>query len=367
MRKRLQMILPVVLGLCFAQPALSQGRAIRTKDAPAPLPVTPNTPPPPTPAPAPTTQPATAAPATTTASPKTVAAPPVAPKLSDAGPQLFKDDLTDDDLKRSQGALPDQDCAHGGCEALLRKRVGMMAYVLHVRPSLPVVGQVLELVVDVAEVVEPPDPDIGDRRPLENQQLVAKVEGMGLYQMHAAGGNAGSYGFHLTPQSKGIREVTLQIEGRKEAGAIFRVNVGGEQKATEKGETLELRPYEHGGNDAVGRNMYDLGRVWGQLWLLSQGEGKGDMATFMKLYADLAKQGTTLPLPKRADRTLYEDLAGQFAATADGYSALRPAALRDFVNTTQTQQCNRCHVAYDYRFTEDLVRWPSFSVGGGEQ
>jgi hypothetical protein len=243
-----------------------------------------------------------------------------------------------------------------------------MAFVLHVRPSSPVPGQVVEIVADIAEVIEPPDPDIGDRRPLENQQVVAKVEGMGQFQMHPVGGNAGSYGFHMTPQTKGLKELAIHVEGRREADAIFRVNIGGEQKALDKGETLELRPYEYWrGADALGRNMYDLGRVWGQLWLLSQGQGKGDLATLAKLYADLAKQGTALPLPRRADRAQYEELAGQFAATGPAAMALKPAGLRDFISNTQSQHCYRCHVAYDYRLTEDLARWPSFSVGGGDQ
>jgi hypothetical protein len=369
MRMRLEMVLPAVLGLCLAQPALSQGRAIRTKDAPAPLPTTPE-PPPPTPVPqttpvAPQAAPGQPALAKQATPPKVVAPPKVVP---DGGPQVFKDDLTAEDLKRAQGALPDQDCQHGGCEALLRKRIGLLAFVLHVRPSLPIPGQVVELVADIAEVVEPPDPDIGDRRPLENQQVTAKVEGMGQYQVHSAGGNAGSYGFHMTPQTKGIREVELRVEGRKDPGAIFRVNIGGEQKATDKGETLELRPYQYWrGNDALGRNMYELGRAWGQLWLLSQGEGKGDLATLTKLYADLAKQGTTLPLPRRADRTQYQELAGQFSLTGELATALKPSGLRDFINNTQIQHCDRCHVAYDYRYTDDLARWPAFSVGGGDQ
>jgi hypothetical protein len=285
--------------------------------------------------------------------------------LPDAGPQVFKDDLTADDLKRSQGALPEQDCAHGGCEALLRRRIGLLAYVLHVRPSQPVPGQVVELVVDLAEVVEPPDPDIGDRRPMENQQLVATVQGLGAYQLHPAGGNAGAYGFHFTPPSKGIREVELKVEGRSEPAAVFRVNIGGEQKATGKGETLELRSWETGrGSDALGRNMYQLGNVWGQLWLLSRGEGKGDLATLTKLYAGLAKELSTMPLPRRADRTLFQELAGKLAATGETAQAVKASGLRDFMTATQTQQCNRCHVVFDYRFTDNVDTWPNFTVRG---
>jgi hypothetical protein len=361
MRIRPQLILPFLFGLAVAQPALSQ-RVVKTKDAPAPLPTTPEPPP----APAPQATPA--APGQPAPTPKS--APPVVPLkpkavLPDAGPQVFKDDLTADDLKRSQGALPDQDCQHGGCEALLRRRIGLLAYQLHVRPSQPVPGQVAELVVDLAEVVEPPDPDIGDRRPMDNQQLVGTVQGMGGYQLHPAGGNAGAYGFHFTPQTKGIREVEIKIEGRSEPAAVFRVNIGGEQKATGKGETLELRSWESGrGSDALGRNMYELGNVWGQLWLLSRGEGKGDLATLVKLYSGLGQQLSSMPLPRRADRTLFQDLAGKLAATGETAQVIKPSGLRDFMSTTQTQQCNRCHVVFDYRFTNDVSQWPSFTVGG---
>jgi hypothetical protein len=369
MRVRLRTVLPVLLAIGVSQPALSQ-RVVKTKDAPAPLPVTPEPPPPP-PTPAPQAAPAAATPAPTPRPPGTLPPPPkiaLPPKwVGDAGPQYFKDDLTADDLKRSQGALPDKDCAHGGCEALIRKRIGLLQYVLHVRPSSPVPGDVAELVVDVAEVLEPPDPDLGDRRPLEKQQLTAKVEGLGVYQLHSPGGNVGSYGFHMTPPSKGVREVEIRIEGRTEAGPIFRVNIGGEQKVTAKGETLELRPYEYRpGNGDTARNMYELGITWGQLWTLALG-GKGDQAALTKMYAQLAKQGTTLPLPKRADRALYEELSGKLAATGEAAVALKPGGLRDFMTTTQSQQCNRCHVVYDYHLTDDVSLWPNFTVGGGAQ
>jgi hypothetical protein len=357
------LVIPLLV-LGVAPPAFAQ-RVVKTKDAPAPLPTTPEPAPPPPPpqAPAGTQAPTQAAPS---AAPKAAATPPpIVPKLGDAGPQVFKDDLTAEDLKRSQGALPEQDCQHGGCEALLRRRIGLVAYVLHVRPSQPSPGQVVEPVVDLAEVLEPPDPDIGDRRPMENQQLVGTVQGIGAYELHPAGGNAGAYGFHFTPQTKGIREVEIKIGGRSEAPAVFRVNIGGEQKATGKGETLELRSWETGrGSDALGRNMYDLGRVWGQLWLLSRGEGKGDLAALTKLYAGLAQQLSSMPLPRRADKTLFQELAGKLAATGETAQAIKASGLRDFLNTTQNQQCNRCHVVFDYRFTDEVSTWPNFAVGG---
>jgi hypothetical protein len=366
MRIRPQVILPLLLALGVAPSALSQ-RVVKTKDAPAPLPTTPEPPPPSptaTPTGAPQAAPGQPAPAATpkAAVPKPV---PAVPKLGDAGPQFFKDDLTADDLKRSQGALPDQDCQHGGCEALLRRRIGLLAYVLHVRPSQPAPGQVAELVVDLAEVVEPPDPDIGDRRPMDNQQLVGTVQGMGAYQLHPAGGNAGAYGFHFTPQAKGIREVEIKVVGRSEPAAVFRVNIGGEQKVSGKGETLELRSWESGrGIDTLGRNMYDLGKVWGQLWLLSRNEGKGDLAALTKLYAGLGQQLSTMPLPRRADRTLFQELAGKLAGTGETVQVVKAAGLRDFMSNTQTQQCNRCHVVFDYHLTDDVAQWPSFTVGG---
>jgi hypothetical protein len=368
MRMRSLAILPLSLVLGVASVAFSQ-RVVKTKDAPAPLPTTPEPPPAPPAQAAPAASPAPGQPAPA-AAPKAAHPMPVlvAPKaLPDAGPQLFKDDLTAEDLKRSQGALPDQDCQHGGCEALLRRRIGLLAYVLHIRPSQPAPGQVVELVVDLAEVVEPPDPDIGDRRPMDNQQLVGTVQGIGAYQLHPAGGNAGSYGFHFTPPAKGIREVEIKVVGRSEPAAVFRVNIGGEQKASGKGETLELRSWESGrGSDALGRNMYELGNVWGQLWLLSRNEGKGDLATLTKLYAGLVQQLSSMPLPRRADRTLFQELAGKLAGTGETAQVVKATGLRDFISTTQSQQCNRCHVVFDYHLTDDVAQWPSFAVGGAQ-
>jgi hypothetical protein len=71
-----------------------------------------------------------------------------------------------------------------------------------------------------------------------------------------------------------------------------------------------------------------------------------------------------MPLPRRADRTLFQELAGKLAATGETAKVVKASGLRDFITTTQTQQCNRCHVVFDYRLTDDVSTWPTFAVGG---
>ncbi|MHB8419723.1 MAG: hypothetical protein ACYDCL_16730 [Myxococcales bacterium] len=163
----------------------------------------------------------------------------------DAGPPpKFKDDLGPDD---AQVAAPARraDCT-AGCELLLTKRFESYAFTLHVRPAQPKPGKLLEIVVDVSEVLDPPDPEYGDHKPLTGETLVAHVEGVGRFLLHPLERDDGAYGFHFTPTGAGNRSVEIaRKDGRPGLEVTFNVPVG---QAPAKG--AEVRDWSAPGPEA---------------------------------------------------------------------------------------------------------------------
>ena len=350
MRIRLMTIgLALTVGLSSA--ALAQ-RVLRGKDAPAPLPATPDD----AGAPAP-------AQSQTQGSKRhkkgeAVAAP------ADAGPVVppsFKDDLTPAEIARAAASANALDCSAGRCEALFRKKVARREWVLHLRPSQPNPGQVAEVVADVSELLEIADPELGDKKPLEGMVPTAHVEGVSRYRMHPIEGSAGSYGFHFTPQARGT--LRLQIEPGDGAPS-FDVQVAiGQPQA--KG--VEVKPYEPRFSDPVAWTMSDLGTAWGALWSVALGTGHGDAAALEATVQRLAKAGTEEWPARAANDHKYGELSKAFADSAPHLVGVKPAALKEALSSMERQQCERCHVAYAWGLTSDVSAWPQVKIGKKEE
>jgi hypothetical protein len=147
----------------------------------------------------------------------------------DAGPpQRFKDDITADEIKAESSAkAASSDCSGGGCEALVSRTLESTAYTMHVRPSQLKPGKVAEVVLEVFEVMDPPDPEYGERKPMTGEQLVAHVEGVGRFLLHPIERNDGAYGFHFTPTAAGTREIEFdRLSGKPGLKVDFHVAVG---------------------------------------------------------------------------------------------------------------------------------------------
>ncbi len=224
----------LVAALLGSASALAQ-HAVRPKDAEAPVetPATPSTP--------------DVEPLVNQPPAKKQAAPaPVDDSESkrDAGPpQKFKDDITADELKEQSSAkVSSADCS-SGCEALTSRTLESTAFTLHVRPAQPKPGKVAEVVLEVFEVMDPPDPEYGERKPVTGEQLVAHVEGVGRFLLHPIERNDGAYGFHFTPTAGGSREIEFdRLSGKPGLKVSFHVAVGQPQA---KG--AELRDWHAGG------------------------------------------------------------------------------------------------------------------------
>jgi hypothetical protein len=373
---RTRVTLAIALTASFSSAALAQ-RALRSKDAPAPLP---DEPPPdsidagPAPSPAPSSRLAptpSAAPTQQQPQPSRrknskakVAGPP------DAGPALpptFKDDLTPEEIARANTTAAALDCSSGPCEALVRKRLARREWVLHIRPAQPRLGEVAEVVIDLSELLETPDPELGDKKPLEGLQLTGHLEGVGRYELHSVDGSAGSYGFHFTPQVKGARKLVIEATeasgGSNGPTAEFEIAIG---QPPAKG--VEIRPYEPRFTDAVGWTMAELGSAWGGLWGVALGTGHGDAAALEATVQRLSKAGLD-EIPGRAanDRTAYVALARSFSQAADHLVGVKAGGLPAALNAMEQQQCERCHVAYAWGLASDVSSWPQVTIGKKEE
>ncbi|HUB07244.1 MAG TPA: hypothetical protein VMB50_09590 [Myxococcales bacterium] len=160
-------------------------------------------------------------------------------KRPDAGPPpKFKDDLGPDDARAAPVSAPD--CS-SGCERLLTKRFESNSFTLHVRPAVPRPGKLMELVVEVNAMLDPPDPEYGDRKPITDEVLVAHVEGVGRFLLHPIPRDAGAYGFHLTAPGAGDRSVEItRQDGRPGLEVTFTVPVG--QPVPKGTETRDWSP-----------------------------------------------------------------------------------------------------------------------------
>ena len=352
--------LALVLGLLTwstSVNALAQ-RAVRGKDAPAPVADTPDDD-----APSPAVEPLV--PAKKGSSPSSSGKNAQGP--SDAGPYVkptFKDDLTADEIKRSNGAAAALDCNANPCERVVRKRNATRELVLHIRPAQPRVGEVMELVVEASEILDPPDPEMGEKKPMEGLSVTGHLEGVGRYALIPVDGSAGSYGFHFTPESKGVRRLTVDGIG---ASADFDVPIG-QPPATPA--NYELHPYEpRPGRDGVGQEMADLGAAWGGLWEIALGTGHGDAAALTKTVQRLAKIGAT-HTPTNVtggQRTTYVELAKALHESTGRLTGATSSSLRQTLTEMDARQCNRCHTAYAWGLTDDVSDWPAFKVSGSEK
>jgi len=228
-----------------------------------------------------------------------------------------------------------------------------------------VVGEVGELVFEIADILDPPDPEFGDRKPVVGEQLVAQIEGVGPFILHPIPGTAGSYGLHFIPTSDGLRHVALsRLDGRAGLSVDLQVAVGRPPQLVSKNVDIrEAQPL--GAKQAVEpirATMTQLGNVWAGLWTVAL-TGRGDAATLAKALPGLALETVGhVPQARATDRANFDVLARSFVASAGDISKSTGPDLKSALTKMQSQQCERCHVIYFYGVTDDVSDWPRFEA-----
>ncbi len=109
---------------------------------------------------------------------------------------------------------------------------GALLFNVSIEPGAPDPGQLVAFSIELAEVPPVPDPIYGEKIPIKDAELIARVtdaDGAGYtlaYRVHTLQ-DAGSYGFHYTPIRKDNYRVALSgIHNGKSFKAELRVPVG---------------------------------------------------------------------------------------------------------------------------------------------
>ncbi|HUJ28926.1 MAG TPA: hypothetical protein VLW85_23055 [Myxococcales bacterium] len=217
---------------------------------------------------------------------------------------------------------------------------------VNVRPGDPEANRVVELAFDLGRQG---GGDSGEPQPWSGGKLALSVTGPGPRQRYLvrALGDAGSYGVHWTPPSRGLW--TLTLAPYKDAGpsVTFQVGVGVSMPASAQGHMVQSsrvvvtagRPVTAGA-PALKQIMAELGRRW----LQATEPGKPDPAGIRAMARLLkAVQGRRVPRERSAPATEFDTLAAREAAQLEQGGV--PGA----------QSCLECH----YKFRDQWSKpWP---------
>ena len=211
------------------------------------------------------------------------------------------------------------------------------------RPGEPQPGEVVEVTFDVGRQK---DGDVGEPQPWNDGKLALTVTGPGprtKYLVRALG-DAGVYGVHWTPVSRGLW--TLALAPYKDAGPTvsFQVGAGEPMPVASQGHMVQASRMVVGARGSerptVKQLMADLGKRW-QREVDSAQPDPAELKAMAKLLR--AVQGRS-PLP--ANGAEFDGLAAQEAA------ALEKGAIPDATS------CLKCHVKFRDSWVADLSRWP---------
>jgi len=259
-------------------------------------------------------------------------------------------------------------------EVIYRQKVGDHAFALRVRPGEPVPGQLLELVVDLLKLHDPPDPVVGDREPDKGEDLIVTLtlDGHAHARVLHPLAEPGAYGAHVTVDAPGLYAVRVSRRtGKPGIDATFKLGIGVATPVRPDDVAATIQTRHHGpmrpaGDDADGADgaalstvMRELGRALVSLDA-SLASGHGDAAAQARAMAALSKGIAGKVPPFGADRPK------EFAQLASGLTAalteLASAPSTAKLQAVQQSQCTKCHAAYRWGVASDVSSWPAFTA-----
>jgi hypothetical protein len=208
------------------------------------------------------------------------------------------------------------------------------------RPGEPQPGEVVEVTFDVGRQKE------GDVEPWSEGKLALAVTGPGPRTKYLVRplGDAGAYGVHWTPFSRGLW--TLALAPYKDAGpsVSFQVGAGEPMPASSQGHMVQTSRMVVGARASEQPSlkllMADLGKRW-QKAIESPQPDPAELKAMAKLLRALHGRS-----PVARDGAEFDGLAAQEA------TALDKGAVPDAAS------CLKCHVKFRDAWVADLSRWP---------
>jgi hypothetical protein len=301
-----------------------------------------------------------------------VVAPEAKPVEQPAAPAAFKDEVTPTTPPTVQRAVDPNPR-----ELRYSKENGGFLFAMVVRPGKPKPHTPTEIVFQIDELLPIPDPALGDRRPVEKAELVARVtgpDGTRTFELHPMT-DKGEYGFHFTPTVPGLYSVACQrVAGRPPLAADFALGVGVETPTPSDdgaaGKGNRRRGLLGGGNRraaAAGPDDSTAAGVMAELgdeWLaLRRTAGTPEAAAPMGKVLDHARKlAGKVPAGFPEGRSAFDQLAAKFVADLEAMQGrvADPAATAE-LDRMQGATCLRCHAQFRFGVAESVDRWPDFT------
>lgn len=299
-----------------------------------------------------------------------VLAPEAKPAEEPAAPAAFKDEVAPSTTPAVQRAVDPNPR-----ELRYSKENGGFLFSMAVRPGKPKPFVPTEVVFQIDELLPIPDPALGDRRPVEKAELVARVtgpDGTRTFELHPMT-DRGEYGFHFTPVTPGLYSVTCErVAGRPPLKADFALGIGVEtptpaDDAAAKGRRRGIlgggnrRAAASGPDDSTAAGvMAELGDEW---LALRRAAGTPEAAAPMgKVLEHARKLAGKVPAGFPEGRSTFDQLAAKFVTDLEalkGRVADRAATAE--LDRMQGATCLRCHAQFRFGVAESVDRWPDFA------
>jgi len=298
-------------------------------------------------------------------------------------------------------------------ERIVEKQNAEYLFRVTLRPGNLKVGRVAEVWMEVARVLEIPDPTTGDRAPVIGSHPLATVQApappaapapapaKGKKAAEPAAPVApppvryslwplstpGAYGFHFTPAADGIYTIAFEgMEPRGDEGeplryeATFRIGAGNAAPQTElsQGSAATRRSSRRpvgpgsgarGAEDRLVRLMRELGdRFLDIEAAVETAAAKGPWpeiaAKARDLGAAIAGVKGLVPQAFSAGGAEFDRLAAaapeKLEAVAVAAEGKDPKPMRAALDPVENGACLQCHAKYRFAVTNDVGAWPKF-------
>ena len=232
-------------------------------------------------------------------------------------------------------------------EFTLSLRDGDWRVHVNLRPGDPRPGAVLDLLIDVGRQKEA---EIGEPRPASDVKLMLTVTGPGpkLRYLVRPLGDAGVYGAHWTPASRGLW--TLTLAPYQEAGPTvsFQVGAGEPMPAASQGHMVQAsrRVVTAGRSVEPALTVRQLMNDLGKRWQKEADQAQPDPAQLKAMSRLLKAAQGHVPRGQAAAGAEFDGLAAEEMATLD--KGALPEAM----------SCLKCHVKFRDGWVAELANWP---------
>jgi soluble cytochrome b562 len=280
----------------------------------------------------------------------------------------------------------------------IQMKSGALLFNVRLEPGVPDPGKLVEVTIEMSEVPPVPDPIYGERIPVKDAEITAKitdVDGAGYtmaYRVHTLQ-DAGSYGFHFTPARKDNYKMELTgVFKNKRYSTTTRVPVGiwpftsvdakgnvSRVPAHSASSRLPALPSGMKSGDAPSSNaktkgpsskkrtplqtmMKQLGDQFARAGVALLAGRKPDLKDAKAAAIQMnvqAKAAAELPHVDGEYKDLMNELVGQIDKFEKASSAGKAKSAVSAFNKIGSHHCNRCHFKLRWNIIKQSSAFPA--------